>query len=172
MHVGAGERDVLRVGDAGRPVAAAQHRHREADAHGQAGVADGPVAHQAERRRDLGRVLGRQAEQRAVEERRLVEVVEGLGERDVVDVRDRRCPRGAPVGSKSASQLTPSVAVWQKNTAVPSGAVTPSRSASAGPWCCGRGGASSAAARPAAAAGVGRLDAERGHGRPVRSGPR
>ena len=80
---------MLRLRDARRPFAAAQHGHAQAQPQRPLRVGDGPVAHQAERGRDLGRVLGREAQQAAVEQRRLVEVVERLGQRHVVDVGDR-----------------------------------------------------------------------------------
>ena len=122
------------------------------------GFGDRAVADQAERCGDLRAVLGLQAEHRAVEQRRLVEPVERLGERDVVDVADARTPpaRGpAPVRSRSptASSVSSPAPVRQKNTEVPSGAATAARSASAGPRRRGSTGASSACARAAARPG-------------------
>ena len=85
---------------------AAEHGDAQPDAGRPRRVGDGPVADQAERGRDLGGVLGRQAQQRAVEQRGLVEVVERLGQRDVVDVRDRSRPGPPPsVRAGSAAEV-------------------------------------------------------------------
>ena len=89
----------------------------------------------------------------------------------MVDVRDRRPEPalGRRSAGKSASQLVARRPVRQKNTAVPSGAATADRSASAGPRVRGSTGASSAVrAPPRRPDRVGRLDAERGDGRAVR----
>ena len=80
-----GERDVLRVRDAGGPLAAAQQARGEHQPHPARGY--DPVAHQAERGGDLvGRLRGH-TQHRPVEQRSLVELVVGLGESDVVDAR-------------------------------------------------------------------------------------
>ena len=79
-----GERDVLRLRNAGRPLAAAQQRDGEGQPDAPGGVGEGAAAHQAERGRELAGAAGLQPEDRAVEQGRLVEVVEGLGEPDVV----------------------------------------------------------------------------------------
>ena len=113
---------------------------------------------------------GLQAQHRPVEQRGLVEPVERLGQRDVVDVGD--ADAGAPSagravarrGGKSDSQLVSSSApVRQKNTEVPSGAATADRSASAGPRRRGSIGASSACARVGGVRRVGGLQADGGN---------
>jgi hypothetical protein len=80
-----GEGDVLGVGDAGRPVAAADRGHAQGDADPAFGVGHREVAHEPEGGRDLGRDFRVEAEDGPVEQGGAVEVVGALGEGDVVD---------------------------------------------------------------------------------------
>ncbi len=80
--------------------------HAQGDPHASVGVGDGAAAHQAVRVGDVDALLGVQAEDAAVEEGRLVEVVPGLGEGEMVDAVDDWGPGlvgdvrevGTPVG--------------------------------------------------------------------------
>ncbi len=102
-----GERDVLRVGHARGPLPAAQHRHRQREAHPVARVDDGAAAHQPERGGELGARLRFESEHGAVEERRLVGVVEGLAQAEVVDPGDARGGAGLVAGGEEVGHPVP-----------------------------------------------------------------
>jgi hypothetical protein len=71
---------MLRAGDRGGPVTAAQLRRVERDPDGAGRVRGGPATDEAERRREFDGLRRLQAEHAAVEQRRLVEVVDRFGE--------------------------------------------------------------------------------------------
>ncbi len=102
-----GEGDVLGVGDAGGPVAAADRGHAQGDADPAFGVGHREVAHEPEGGRDLGGDLGVEAEDGPVEQGGAVEVVGALGEGDVVDGQAGAGGRagavevGAPAGASA-----------------------------------------------------------------------
>ncbi|GAA1690228.1 hypothetical protein GCM10009830_42330 [Glycomyces endophyticus] len=92
------EGDVLGVGDAGGPVAAADGGDAQGDPDAPLGVGHRQAPHEPEGGGDLGRRLGVEAEHGAVEQRRAVEVVGLLGEGHVVDALDARAGRGGGAG--------------------------------------------------------------------------
>ena len=77
-------------------LAAADQRDVEREADAAVGAAGGAAAEQPVGRGELGAVLELQPEHRAVEERRLVEGVERLRERDVVDAEQLRAAARRP----------------------------------------------------------------------------
>ena len=143
-----GERDELRARHPGRPVTPPQRGGAQGDAHASCRVARRPAADEAEGGGDLGGLSRNESEDGTEEQRGLVEVVDRLGDRDMIDLRERgrrvqRMPR--PGGSRRARLPSPSES--QKNRAVPSGVATELRSVSSGRRGRGSFGASSRSAR-------------------------
>ena len=104
-----GEGNELRARHAGRPVASTQRSGAQRDSHAIARIARGPAADEPEGRGDLARLARNEAEHRPEEQRRLVEVVDRLGDRHMIDHREQRGGIGRRAGR--AEVLEPALIV-------------------------------------------------------------
>ena len=117
------------------------------------------------RARDLLAAPARQAEDAAVEQHRLVEVLPGLGEVDVVDPGQQRRGAGVSPPSNSGTQAASPARRPARNTSVPSGAAEGGQSCSLARVRRKTAGAWSARARGRRRGRVGDLEPDRGQRR-------